>query len=86
MNTHRVYVHFMRRDGWYCQFLEADLKTSLPRRLHFKGPEKIREMYERFGMDKKLEDRSALEYAIGIGRGSVWMLLNEEQYQKLRKA
>jgi hypothetical protein len=23
------------RNGWQCQFLEADLKTSLPRRLHF---------------------------------------------------
>ncbi len=27
----KIYMHFMLRDGWYCQFLEADLKTSLPK-------------------------------------------------------
>jgi hypothetical protein len=27
--THRVYLSFQCRDGWHCQFLEADLKTPL---------------------------------------------------------
>src|SRR5271170_4594924 len=56
--------------GWYCQFLEPDLKTSLPRKLTFKGSEKVLEMYDRFGTEKKLEDRAALEYGINQGRGS----------------
>jgi hypothetical protein len=62
-------MHFMNNGGWYCQFLEEDLKTPLRRKLTFAGPEKIREMYDRFGTEKKPEDRSALEYGINQGRG-----------------
>jgi hypothetical protein len=78
-------MHFMLRDGWYIQFLEEDLKTPLRRRLNFRGPEKIREIYDRFGIEKKLEDRSALEYGISIGRGSVWIALSAEQYDKIKR-
>src|ERR1700761_7001064 len=86
MMRHRVYMHFMLVDGgWFCQFLEPDLKTSLPRNLTFKGPEKVREMYDRFGAEKKLEDRSALEYGINQGRGSIWLNLTPEQYSKLKR-
>jgi hypothetical protein len=76
-------MYFMLRGGWYCQFLEADIKTPLRRKLTFAGPEKIREMYDRFGTEKKLEDRSALEYAIDLGRGSIWLSLTHDQYIKL---
>ncbi len=31
----RVYLSFQLRNGWHCQFLEEDLKASLPRKLHF---------------------------------------------------
>jgi hypothetical protein len=73
-SRHRVYMHFMNvGGGWFCQFLEPDLKTSLSRKLTFRGPEKVREMYERFGTEKKLEDGQALEYAINQGRGSMWL-------------
>jgi hypothetical protein len=34
-------------DGWYCQFLEADLKTPLPRKVTFATPEKVVELAER---------------------------------------
>ena len=78
-------MHFMLMDGWYCQFLEADLKPPLPRELTFAGPDKILEIYARFGVDKKLEDRSAPEYGINIGRGSVWLSLTAEQYSKLKR-
>ena len=30
-DQHRVYMVFQDRHGWHCQFLEADLKTPLPR-------------------------------------------------------
>jgi hypothetical protein len=40
-------------------------------------------MHERFGADRKLEDKSALEYAINTGRGSIWLNLSDEQYAKL---
>ena len=82
---HKIYMHFMKCDGWFCQFIEADIKTPLPRKLTFAGPAKIREMYDRFGIDKKLEDRSALEYGINMGRGSVWLSLTQDQYLKLKR-
>jgi hypothetical protein len=83
---HRVYMFFMAMPmGWYVQFLEADLKTPLARRLTFRDPAKIREMFERFSAERQLEDRSALDYAINMGRGSIWLNLTEEQYQKLKK-
>jgi hypothetical protein len=28
-------MFFMRNKGWYCQFLEEDLKTPLPRKFTF---------------------------------------------------
>jgi hypothetical protein len=34
---------------WKSQFLEADLKTPLPRRLNFVSPDKIIELVERGG-------------------------------------
>jgi hypothetical protein len=37
-------MYFMLRIGWHVQFLEADLKTPLNRKLTFAGPEKIREI------------------------------------------
>ena len=80
----RVYVHFILSNSWYCQFLEPDLKTSAGKRLTFATPEKVRLLHERFGCDKKLEDKQALEYAIQQGRGSIWIELTEEQYRKLK--
>jgi hypothetical protein len=51
----------------------------------FATPDKILEIYERWGAERKLEDRSALESAIGMGRGSIWLILTPEQYMKLKK-
>jgi hypothetical protein len=76
-------MSFMARDGWYCQFLEEDLKTSLPRKLHFKSHEKIREIAQRGGNNMNLEARQSLDHGIEIGRGGVWLELSQEQYQKL---
>jgi hypothetical protein len=45
--SHRVYMSFFFRTGWQIQFLEADLKTPLPRELTFSDPEKIRELAKR---------------------------------------
>jgi hypothetical protein len=84
--THRVYMYYMFRENWMCQFLEEDLKTSLPRRLHFKDAEKIRTIVEKVGNFANLQDRQALDYGLAIGRGGVWLQLTEEQYQRLRSA
>jgi hypothetical protein len=39
-----VYMQFVLRKGWYCQFLEEDMKTPLPRKLAFADDRKIWEI------------------------------------------
>jgi hypothetical protein len=80
----RVYMYFMQRQGWDCQFLEADLKTSLPLKLNLDCPEKLIEMAERGGGLPNREADQMLRYGIEMGRGGVWLSLTEAQYQKLQ--
>ena len=84
-SRHRVYLYFMLRNGWHVSFLEPDLKTPLPLKLTFATPDKLLEIHERWGEGRLLEDRSALEYAIQMGRGSIWLVLSPEQYGKLKR-
>jgi hypothetical protein len=76
-DRHRVYMSFMDRYGWHCQFLEADLQTTLPRKLTFASPDKIVEMVERGGGFK--------DQGIATGRGGVYLSLTDEQYAKLKR-
>jgi len=76
-------MFYMFREGWTCQFLEEDLKTSLPRRLRFKDAKKIRAIVEKVGSFANLQDRQALDYGLETGRGGVWLQLTDEQYRKL---
>jgi hypothetical protein len=66
-NRHRVYMSFMERRGWQCQFLEADLQTPLPRKLTFASQDKIVELVERGGGFKDLAERQAFDPAIAVG-------------------
>ena len=81
---HRVYLSFQCRYGWHCQFLEQDLKTPLPRKLHFASPDKVVELVERGGGLSNLESRQALDRVIEIGRGGVFLSLTAEQHFKLK--
>jgi hypothetical protein len=76
-------MSFMLHKGWTCSFLQADLRTSLPRKLDLSDPGKIFEIAERGGCNLNLEGRQALEHGIEIGRGGVWLELTETQYEKL---
>ena len=71
-----IYMYFMLREGWHCQFLEADLKTPLPKKLNLSSSQKVTETAVRGGYNMNLEP-------IHIW-GGIWLLLTEEQYQKLR--
>jgi hypothetical protein len=82
---HRVYMSFIDRRGWQCQFLEADLKTPLPKHLHFPSSDKIIELIERAGGFKDQESRLMLERGIASGRSGVFLSLTEEQYRKLKR-
>src|SRR5271168_4545935 len=65
--THLVYMSFMQRQGWYCQFLEKDLKTPLPRKVVLKDAADVLQMAIRGGSRMDTEKRHAFDYAIGMG-------------------
>jgi hypothetical protein len=69
-----------------CQFLEADLKTPLPRKLTFAHADKIRELARRGEAWGNLESKQALEHAIEVGGGGIYLRLTPEQYARLRRA
>ena len=50
----------MLRTGWHCQFLEADLKTPLPKKLTLPDPETLIQLAERGGYNAGLEGRRLL--------------------------
>jgi hypothetical protein len=79
-----VYMRFMLREGWYCQFLEKDLKTPLPRKVVLQDAKDVLQLAIRGGSRMDTEKRKAFDYAIGMGRGGVWLQLTEEQYLKLK--
>jgi hypothetical protein len=80
-----VYMTFMDRAGWHCQFLESDLRTSLPCTLTFSSPGKILELAERGGGLKDLADRQALDAGIATGRGGIYLELTALQYAALKR-
>jgi hypothetical protein len=53
----RDYMYFMLREGWHCQFLEADLKTPLPKKLNLSSSQKVTETAVRGGYNMNLEGR-----------------------------
>jgi hypothetical protein len=77
-------MSYMLTNGWYCQFLEEDLKTPLPRKVTLDDPKKLMEMAERGGGLPNLEASQMLRLGIEVGRGGLWLSLTEEQYQKLK--
>ena len=83
--SHRVFMTFFQSQGWQVQFLEADLKTPLPRKLTFTDPEKIRELARRGEAWNDSESRQMLEHAIETGRGGCYLRLTPEQYARLRR-
>ena len=80
----RIYMYFMLRGGWHCQFLEADLKTPLPKKLNFSDIAKVTQLIERGNGFRDLEVRNMFAHAVQNGRGGVYLELTEEQYQKLK--
>jgi len=79
-------MSFFSRSGWQVQFLEADLKTPLPRKFTFADPEKIRELARRGEAWGDSESRQTLEEAIETGRGGICLRLTPEQYARLRRS
>jgi hypothetical protein len=76
-------MHFMFRKGWLCRFLEEDLRTPLPRTLHFTDEQKIWEIAKRGGFTLNIAGRQELQEKIRKGTGGIWLELAPEQYAKL---
>lgn len=68
-------MSFMFNQGWYCQFLEEDLKTSLPRKFTFATSDKVVELAEKGGALKDSAAKQSLEHGIQMGRGGVFLKL-----------
>ncbi len=79
-------MHFMFRKGWFCQFLEEDLKTPLPRKMLFADDQKIWEMAKRGGFTLNIAGRQQLQEAIRKGVGGIWLELTREQHAKLKES
>ncbi|MGA2753225.1 MAG: hypothetical protein ABSE53_05610 [Terracidiphilus sp.] len=80
----RVYLSFQCRNGWHCQFLEDDLKTTLPRKLHFASSQKVIELVEHAAGFPDQDARSMVNQGIEMGRGGIFLNLTDEQYAALR--
>jgi hypothetical protein len=83
--NHRVYMSFSLSKGWYCQFLEADMRTILPKKLTFASADKVRELAELGGAIANLENRRTFEHEIIHGRGGVYLNLTQTQYERLKR-
>jgi hypothetical protein len=82
---HRIYMSFVFREGWYCQFLEADLKTILPKKLTFAVAEKVRELAQHGGAFKHLASKHAVDQGIDNRQGGVWLNLTAAQYARFKR-
>jgi hypothetical protein len=61
------------------------LQTPLPRRLTFAAASKIVELVERAGGFKDLVERRAIDHAIEMGRGGIYLSLTDVQYAMLKR-
>jgi hypothetical protein len=81
---HLIYMSFLLMEGWQVQFRGIRLETSLPLKLTFADPEKIRELARQGDAMETSTARQTLEHAIQMGSGGLYLRLTPEQYQKLR--
>jgi hypothetical protein len=73
-----------RGPGWRITFRDRPSNTRLPRVITFTDPDKIRDLYRRFGAQRMAEEVAAFEFALTHGRGLVELSLGEEEYVKLK--
>lgn len=85
-DAHRVYCYFQLNDGWHTCFLEEDLQTRVgPLPWYRTTEKKLRELQERYSDIQSAENTATFEYALTLGRGSLWLNLPAANYQALCK-
>ena len=82
----RVFLQFSFRQGWFCQFLEEDRKTLLPRTVLLSDERKLFELVKRGGFTLNISGASGHE---GSDQEEAWRRLagtsTPDQYAKLRR-
>ena len=63
---------------------ESDLKTSLPRKLHFASSQKLSNSWTGVGGFTDQDARSMVNQGIEMGRDLIFLNLTDEQYAALR--
>jgi hypothetical protein len=63
----------------------SQLQDLAPKETDLRHPDKIRILRHRFGASQFQKNKHALEHGISIDRGGVWLTLNDEQYQELKR-
>ncbi len=79
---HRVYMSFFRGRGWHCRFT-AEGRRALPKRLTFRDSAKIYEVARRGNGLLDDESQKALDQAVELGRGGMWLRLTNDQLEAL---
>lgn len=79
----RVFLRFKYVEGWFCEFLDEDQKTALPRTVMLRDERKLFEMLRRAGFTLNISGRQEIEAAIRKKTGGAWLDLTREQYAKL---
>jgi hypothetical protein len=79
----RLLMNFQNSRGWTCHFIEADCKTPVSGFIDFTSLESLRT----FLLSCNPEDVAHFDLCISAwGKGSAWVNVTEEQYDKLRRA
>ena len=79
----RVFLQFSFRQGWFCEFLEEDRKTRLPRTVMLPDERQLFELVKRGRLTLNISGRQEIEDGIRKKGGGVWLELAPEQYAKL---
>lgn len=79
----RVYIRFEWLAGWRVSFLDGD--KVLPRSLIFASADKLFEICERGGGLRDLATRQALEHAIRLRKGGMFLELSSPQLAALQR-
>ena len=84
--AHRVHFSYWHNGGvWFYRFIDVGLAPLGPVR-KTTNPDTIRDLAERGSGLPNLEAKLMLDIAIKMGRGGLYLALNDEQYQALKRA
>jgi hypothetical protein len=81
-DKHLVYMYFRYCSKWFCSF-RTETRKKLPRELTFGKSASVREIVRRGNGLIDKWDREGFELALEIGKGGVWLRLNDSQYRAL---